>query len=257
MKSKATITYQKAGFVGSITIDRPDNGNAINTQLSEELADICLSINQDETVRVVVITGAGEKHFCVGTDSTLLSSMAKEQRIELLSVTSSILSINQPVIGAINGDALGQGLEMALACDIRIAAETARLGLSQIASGFIPWDGGTQLLPRIVGKTKAAELIFTGETLDARQACEIGLVGKVLPAKELMPTVMEIAQAMSLKAPIALRHTKEAVHKGLDLTLEQGLRLEADLYLLLQTTEDRVEGIKAFLERRQPQFKGR
>jgi len=183
--------------------------------------------------------------------------MAKEQRIELLSVTSSILSINQPVIGAINGDALGQGLEMALACDIRIAAETARLGLSQIASGFIPWDGGTQLLPRIVGKTKAAELIFTGETLDARQACEIGLVGKVLPAKELMPTVMEIAQAMSLKAPIALRHTKEAVHKGLDLTLEQGLRLEADLYLLLQTTEDRVEGIKAFLERRQPQFKGR
>ena len=110
MKGKTTITYQKAGFVGSITIDRPDNGNAINTQLSKELADICLSINQDETVRVVVITGAGEKHFCVGTDPTLLSSIAKEQRTDLLSVTSSILSINQPVIGAINGDALGQVL---------------------------------------------------------------------------------------------------------------------------------------------------
>ena len=157
----------------------------------------------------------------------------------------------------INGDALGQGLELALACDLRIAAETAHFGFPQITSGFIPWDGGTQLLPRIIGRGKAIEMILTGETIGAPQAYEMGLINKVVSSKKLMPTVMETAQLISSKAPIALRHTKEAIRKGLELTLEQGLRLEADLYLLLQTTDDRIEGVKAFRERRQPQFKGK
>lgn len=243
-----TLIYRKREFVGSITLNLPDSGNAITTRLSEELADVCASINSDEEIRVVTITGAG-KHFCVGTDLA--------RGTELPSTAKMIINIDRPVIAAINGDALGQGLELALACDLRIAAETAHFGLPQITSGFIPWDGGTQLLPRIVGRGKAMEMILLGKAINATQACEIGLVNKVIPLRELMPTVMEMATQLTSKAPIALRYAKEAIRKGLDLTLEQGLHLEADLYLLLQTTEDRIEGIKAFQERRPPQFKGK
>ena len=246
-----TLIYEKRGFVGSITLNRPDRGNAITTRLSEELADVCANIISDEEIRVVTITGAG-KYFCLGADLT-----HGEQEAEPPSTTKVVINIDRPVIAAINGDALGQGLELALACDLRIASETAHLGLPQITSGLIPSDGGTQLLPRIVGRGKATEMILTAEAIGATQAYEIGLVNKVVPSKELMSTVMEMAHTMSLRAPIALRHAKEAVHKGLELTLEQGLRLEADLYFLLQTTEDRIEGIKAFQERKIPQFKGK
>jgi len=241
------IIYEKKGFVGSITLNRPDSGNAITTQLSHELADVCAHITSDEEVRVVIITGAG-KYFCIGTDPAEKS---------LPTIAKAILNIDQPVIAAINGDALGQGLELALACDLRVATDTAHFGLPQIISGFIPSDGGTQLLPRIIGKGRAMEMILTGETIDATRACEIGLANKVVPSPELMPTVIEIANEMASHAPISLRFAKEAVCKGLELTLEQGLHLESDLYSLLQTTEDRVEGIKTFLERKKPQFKGK
>jgi enoyl-CoA hydratase len=251
------LIYQKTEFVGNITINRPADSNAINIQLAQELTDVCASINQDEAVRVVTISGTGERYFCAGTDPSVFSSMAQGQQPNLPSIARPIANINQPVIAAINGDALGQGLELALACDLRIAADTARFGIPQIASGFIPWDGGTQLLPRTIGRGKAMEMILTGEIIDATQAYGIGLINKVVSPNELVPTVMEMAHTMSLKAPIALRHAKEATHKGLDLTLEQGLRLEADLYLLLQTTEDRIEGIKAFQNRRQPHFEGK
>jgi enoyl-CoA hydratase len=253
-----TLIYQKTEFVGNITLNRPADGNTINAQLAQEFADICANINQDETVRVVTITGAGESYFCAGTDPTMLPSMAEEkQQANLPSVAKSIFDVNQPVIAAINGDALGQGLELALACDLRIAAAAAHFGLPQITSGVIPWDGGTQLLPRIVGRGKAMEMILMGETIDATQAYEIGLVNKVIPSKKLTATGAEMAREISLRAPISLRYAKEAIHKGLELTLEQGLHLEADLYFLLQTTEDRTEGIKAFLARRQPQFKAK
>jgi enoyl-CoA hydratase/carnithine racemase len=246
-----TLAYEKRGFAAIIALNLPDSGNAITTRLSQELAGLCASINSDEEIRVVTITGAG-KHFCLGTDLAY-----KEQEIEPPSIAKTILNIERPVIAAINGDALGQGLELALACDLRIAADTARFGLPQIASGSIPWDGGTQLLPRIIGRTKAMEIVLLGEAIDATQACEIGLVNKVVPLRELMPTVMEMAATITAKAPISLRYAKEAVCQGLDLTLEQGLHLEADLYHLLQTTEDRIEGIKAFQQRRTPQFRGK
>ena len=246
-----TVIYEKKESIGSITLNLSDNGDVITNRLSEELADICASVTSDEEIMVVIITGGG-KHFYVGSDLAY-----GEQETWLPSITQMIISINPPVIAAINGDALGHGLELALACDLRVAAETARFGLPQIISGFIPWDGGTQLLPRIVGKGKAMEMILTGEVIDATQAYNIGLVNKVVPLEELMPTVKDMAMAVTSKAPISLRYAKEAIHKGLDLTLEQGLRLEADLYHLLQTTEDRTEGIKAFQERRTPQFKGK
>lgn len=243
------IIYEGRESVGTIVLNRPDSGNAITSQLSRELHDLCALINGDEEIRVVIITGAG-KQFCLGTEQG-------EQEKELPSVAKTVLHISRPVIAAINGDALGQGLELALACDLRIAADTARFGLPHIASGCIPWDGGTQLLPRIVGRTKAMEMILLGELIDAKLAYEIGLVNKVVPPGELTTAVTEIARAMCSKAPLSLRYAKEAVCQGLDLTLEQGMRLEADLYHLLQTTEDRIEGITAFRERRNPKFQGK
>jgi enoyl-CoA hydratase/carnithine racemase len=247
--SYKSIIYEKNEFIASITLNLPDSGNAISSQLSRELAELCASINIDEEIRVVTITGAG-KHFCLGTDPA-------KQKTEPTAAAKNILGIDRPVIAAINGDALGQGLELALACDLRIAADTARFGLPQIASSSIPWDGGTQLLPRIIGRTKAMEIILLGEAIDATLACEIGLVNKVVSSRELMSTVMEMATKLSSGAPLSLRYVKEAVCQGLDLTLDQGLHLEADLYHLLQTTEDRTEGIRAFQQRRTAKFKGK
>jgi enoyl-CoA hydratase/carnithine racemase len=177
--------------------------------------------------------------------------------MKFFSVAEPIAKIDRPVIAAIQGDALGQGLEMALACDLRVAAETSRFGLPQIHTGLIPWNGGTQRLTRLVGRGKALEMILTGETIDAREAYQVGLVNKVVPPKELMSTVTGMAREMASKGSIALRYTKEAVYQGMDLTLEQGLRLEADLYLLIHTTKDRTEGIKAFREKRVPKFEGK
>jgi enoyl-CoA hydratase len=159
-------------------------------------------------------------------------------------------------IAAINGDAWGEGLELALSCDIRIASEGARFCLPHTGYGLIPGGGGTQRLPRLVGKGKALEMTLTAEPIDAQEAFRTGLVNKVVPHDELLQEVEELAGRIIARAPIALRYAKEAVNKGLDLTLEQGLRLEADLYFLIQTTDDRMEGIRAFLEKRSPQFKG-
>ncbi len=253
-----SLVFQKTEAVGIITLNRPAADNAIDVRLAGELADICADINHDEETKVVVISGAGERAFSVGTDSDELSAMVTGKReTGLLSVATPVAALQIPVIAAMNGDALGQGLELALACDLRIAAEAAHFALPHITRGLIPWDGATQRLPRLVGKAKAMEMIFTGKPIDSTEAYHIGLVNKILPAKELLPTVIDMAQAMASKACLALKYAKEAIHKGLDLTLEQGLCLEADLYFLLQTTEDRTEGIRAFLEKRTPQFKGK
>jgi len=250
-----TVVYQKREQIGGITLNRPEVNNAINARLAEELIDICSEVSQDEEVRVVTITGAGGA-FCVGTEwSSSLPSEAAQTK--LLSVAGVVAKLDCPVIAAINGDALGQGLELALACDLRIAAETARLGLPQIVSGFIPWDGGTQRLPRLVGRAKAMEMILLGESISAREAYRVGLVNKVVTLEELSLVVADMARGMVASAPLALKYAKEAIDKGLELTLEQGLCLEADLYLLLQTTGDRTEGVTAFLQKKQPKFKGK
>ena len=247
------IVYQKRGLVGNITLNRPETKNAINARLAQELVDVCAEVSQDEDIRVVTITGAGDA-FCVGTDRALPSEALPS---ELPSVAAPVAKLDCPVIAAINGDALGQGLELALACDFRIAAETARLGLPQIASGLIPWDGGTQRLPRLVGRAKALEIILLGEPISAKEAYRVGLVNKVVKLVELPLAVANVAREMASGAPVAVKYAKEAVDKGLELTLEQGLRLEADLYSLLQTTQDRIEGIAAFREKRPPTFEGK
>ena len=240
----ATVSYNKEEHIARVTLNRPEANNIINQQLAQEIEDVCCQINQDEDIYVVIITGAGDKAFCCGSEP------------EQLSLARAIASIDRPVIAAINGDALGEGLELALSCDIRVASDKARFGLPQVATGLIPSDGGTQRLPRIVGKTKAMELILTGETIGAEEALEIGLVSKVVLGENLTSEVEAMAKNITTKAPIALRFVKEAVNKGLELTLEQGLRLEADLYFLLHTTADRTEGITAFLQKRTPRFKG-
>jgi enoyl-CoA hydratase/carnithine racemase len=255
------IVFQKGNHIARITLNRPSSGNVINLKLGRELEDACRQANEDESIYVVIITGVGDT-FCAG--SVLEQSLkpnrkrpAPDKIRAQYSVATAIASVEKPVIAAVNGDAFGQGLELALACDIRIASSAAHLGFPNVARGIIPMDGGTQRLSRIVGKGKALELILTAETISAGEAEKIGMVSKVVAPESLAAEVSVLAKAMTTKAPIALRYIKEAVHKGMDMTLEQGLRLEADLYFLLHTTSDRTEGIQAFQQKRTPDFKGK
>ncbi len=252
------IIYDSRGQIVWLTLNRPHVGNAINLLLANDLNDASREINQDEDVRAVVITGAGEV-FCSGSDLDELPSFTLEElrRMNPASLGSkAVAAVNCPVIAVINGEASGAGLELALSCDIRIASVNARLGFPETSYGLIPGGGGTQRLPRIVGKGKATEMILTADPIDAEEAYRIGLVTKVLPADKLIEEAEEIAKRLISRAPIALKYTKEALNKGMDMTLEQGLRLEADLSILLQTTEDRAEGIRAFLEKRTARFGG-
>ncbi len=244
-----TITFVKKDHIAYITLNRPEAKNAVNLPMAQEMADCCSEINGDDEVYVTLITGAGEA-FCSGSELSF-------EELSLYHTTASIAALNCPVIAAINGEAVGEGLELALSCDFRLASETARFALPQLREGQIPSDGGTQRLPRIIGKGKALELILTGETLNADEAYNIGLVNYVVEGEKVAAEAEALAKNLASKGPIALKFCKEAVNKGLELTLEQGLRLEADLYFLIHTTADRTEGVTAFLHKRPPQFKGK
>lgn len=254
MKTKGNaIIFQKIDAVCTIIINRYEVCNTIDEQTAEELADICRQISLDETIRVVIVTGSGQKFFSAGANLNKYTN----KKTELYSITTPIAVLRCPTIAAINGDALGLGLELALACDIRIAVRKARFALPHIVQGMIPWDGATQRLSRLIGITMATEMILTARTINASEALRIGLISKIVPAASLMPVARSIANTMAVQSPIALSFAKEAINKGMELTLEQGLRLEADLYFLLHSTEDRIEGIKAFLEKRHPKYKGK
>jgi len=242
-----SILFKQQGHIAHISLNRPATGNLINQELAQELKEVCRRVRHDNDIYVVVITGAGEKAFCLGSENLPAED----------NVAAEIAAVEKPTIVAINGDAMGQGLELALSCDIRIASNLARFGLPQITRGFLPSDGGTQRLPRIVGRAKALELILTGDIIDAEEALEIGLVQKVVMGGNLVTEVEAIAKAMACKGPLSLKYAKEAIVKGMDLTLEQGLRLETDLYMLLHTTKDRTEGIRSFQQKKTPDFKGK
>ncbi len=255
---ESIILFQKKDHVALITLNHPSDGNLITSQMSQEIEAACQRASDDQDIYAVVISGAGAV-FSVGSE--LEQTGRKKTRPRKVSspcrAAGLIAAVEKPIIAAINGDAFGQGLEIALACDIRIASTAAHFAFPNVARGIIPMDGGTQRLSRIVGKGKALELILTAETIDATEAEKIGLVSKTV-APELLSTEVEaLVNVMATKAPIALRYIKEAVNKGTDMTLEQGLRLEADLYFLLHTTEDRTVGIKAFKEKRKPEFEGK
>ena len=253
-----TLVFEKRGRIAWLTLNRAEAGNALNLLLANELEEACRKINEDDEIWVVVLTGVGEV-FCRGNEPGELTRGLDE--LELLPpsglASKAIASLATPVIVALNGDALGGGLELALAGDIRLAAKGARFGFPEISKGLIPGGGGTQRLPRIVGRGKALELILTADLISAEQAHHLGLVSQVTPADELQAETDKLAQKLASKGPIALRYAKEAINKGLDLSLEQGLRLEADLHVILQSTHDRAEGIKAFLEKREARFEGR
>lgn len=247
------LTFRKKDHITVITLDLADSAFDA-ALLSAELTELCNEIAWDEETRVIVITGTGEGSFSVKKSYLERPPGEYEEQIISRSLSEPISKLDQPVIAAINGNASGQGLELILACDIRIAVEQSHFELPHIKTGLIPWDGGTQRLPRLIGKSKALQMVLTGERIDAREACRIGLINKIVHADELMTSAMHMAQGMASKGPIALNYAKEAIYKGMDMTMEQGLRLEADLYAMLHTTRDRAEGIQAFLEKRTPKF---
>ena len=259
------IQYHKKACVAYITLNRPEADNAIDMDMMAALREVCLDVNQDPEVRVVVITGAGEMAFCSGEDPALLykSGPIQAPSPDLLTdfalrhnVAEVISRIGCPVIAAVNGDARGAGLALALACDLRIASAQASFGAGDFANACFLANGLTQLLPRVVGRGKAMEILLTGESIQAAEALSIGLVHRVVPHQDVASEAVKVAEDMAAKAPIALRYAKEAVNKGMDLTLDQALRLECDLYMVLHTTHDRTEGIEAFRQKRKPTFKG-
>ncbi len=231
------------GLSGSL--DKDEEGS-----LFFELTEICDRIAWDEDARVVVL--AFDQDLKSLPDVGRLQSGSWGES----SLVQSVAKLKQPVIAAIGGDATGLGLELVLACDIRIGTENARFGFPQIINGRIPSNGGTQRLPRLIGRTKAIEMILTGVLIDSEEAKRVGLLNRVVSYGDLMNTAMELAQDMAAKSPLALSYAKEALYGSGDLTLDQGLKMELELYLLLFTTSDRTEGIKAFREKRKPRFEG-
>jgi len=256
-----SVEYEKKERVALITINRPRALNAIDPPTLEELGRVLMDFRDDPELWVGIITGAGTRAFSAGADvATMLPFLREECRghPERMSPNHMRgLELWKPLIAAINGLALGGGLEVALACDLRIASENATFGFPEVGLGIIPGWGGTQRLSRVIPWTKAAEMLLMRETFDAAEAYRIGLVGKVVPIDQLLPTALEWAERICALGPLAVRAAKEAMIKGAGLPLEEGLRLEWELEEYLLTTEDAQEGPKAFVERRKPVYKGR
>jgi enoyl-CoA hydratase len=259
-KSYETLLFEKRDRVGIITINRPDKRNALNIKTREEGAALLDELRNDTSVAVVVITGAGDKAFIAGADIAEFAGRTAIMQRDVMTARSLFTAIDtfpKPIIAMINGYCLGGGCELALACDIRIASETASFGQPEINLGIIPGGGGTQRLTRLVGEGKAMEMILTGEIIDAKSAYAIGLVNHIFPADQLQAKTIEIANRIAEKSPIALSLAKEAVKLASRSTLDEGLRREVDLFALCFSTEDKNEGVSAFLEKRKPEFKGK
>lgn len=253
-----TLHHQKIGYVMLIDIINLQANQLGMSRLSDELTQLCEDITKDTETRAAILKVFGGNLFSPVADLIMPVSKANGELWEKpWSLAAPIAKLDKPVIAAIDGDAIGQGLELVLACDIRTASEKSRFGFPHIKEGHIPWDGGTQRLSRLIGRGKALEMILTGDMIDAQDALRIGLVNRVVSEEDLIELAMDMAREMALKSPIAMRYAKESMDEGAELTLEQGLRLEADLYFLLHTTRDRTEGIRAFREKRSPHFKGR
>jgi enoyl-CoA hydratase/carnithine racemase len=254
------LLLERDGGVAVLTVNRPKVLNALNTQTLDELRRAILELKHDAGVRAVVLTGAGEKSFIAGADINELAAQTptsgREHAIAGQHVLDLIEHMGKPVIAAINGYALGGGCELAMACTIRLAADTAKLGQPEINLGLIPGYAGTQRLARIVGRGRALELLLTGDQISAQEAHRLGLVNRVVPAAELMAEAKKLATTLASKAPIAIRYILDAVHKGVEMPFAQAQIFEATLFGLVASTEDMREGTKAFLEKRKADFKG-
>ena len=255
------LLVERDGGVAIVTINRPKVLNALNTQTLEELRRAILELKRDAGVRAVILTGAGEKSFVAGADinelATQTPTTGREHAIAGQHILDLVEQLGKPVIAAINGYALGGGCELAMACTIRIAAETAKLGQPEINLGLIPGYAGTQRLARIVGRGRALELLLTGDQISAQEAHRLGLVNRVVPGAELMAEAKKLAATLAAKAPIAVRYILEAVHKGVEMPFAQAQIFEATLFGLVASTDDMREGTTAFLEKRKADFKGK
>ena len=255
------LIVERDGAVAVVTVNRPKVLNALNMATLDELERVTAGLAADDAVRCVVITGAGEKSFVAGADINELAAQSpvggRQHAMRGQEVFDEIENLGKPVIAAINGYALGGGCELAMACTVRIAADTARLGQPEINLGIIPGYAGTQRLARLVGTGRALELLLTGDQIPAAEAYRIGLVNRVVPGAELMREAKQLAAALAAKAPIAIRYILEAVHHGTEQPLREAQVLEATLFGLVASTEDMREGTSAFLQKRKAEFKGK
>ncbi|WKA59667.1 enoyl-CoA hydratase-related protein [Planococcus shenhongbingii] len=256
-----TIHYEQHGNLAFITLNRPDSMNAFNYDMLAELSQVVEAIRINPDIRVVIFTGAGEKAFSVGADlkerKTLTEQHVKRNIFKIGEVFTTIENLPQPTIAMINGFAFGGGMELALACDFRIITDDTLLGLTETSLAIIPGAGGTQRLPRLIGESKAMELILTARRLKPAEALDYGLVTKVVPRTELVEVTAQFADMMLANGPIALQQAKFAIKNGMNADLQTGLNIERKAYELTIPTEDRVEALMAFSEKRKPVFKGK
>ncbi|GAB4366962.1 MAG: short-chain-enoyl-CoA hydratase [Deltaproteobacteria bacterium] len=255
------LIVEIADRIATVTINRPKSLNALNPETARELDAVFTELAARVDVGVVLLTGSGEKAFVAGADISEMKDFTPQQAQEFSRFGQRVLEkierLPQPVIGVINGFALGGGCELAMACDLLVAAENAKFGQPEVNLGIIPGWGGTQRLPRLVGRNLAKELVLTGEMISAARACEIGLVNRVVPQSALMETAREIAKKILSRGPVAVSAAKDAMNRGLDLDLQNACALEANAFAVCFSTEDRAEGMSAFLEKRKPAYRGR
>jgi enoyl-CoA hydratase len=261
MSQYNNLLFEIKGSVGIITLNRPKALNALNSELLQELSSLLDTIGEDKSVQVVIITGSGEKAFVAGADIAEMQSMSAIEGRNFGKIGQAVFnkmeSLPQPVIAAINGFALGGGCELAMACDIRIAAEKAKFGQPEVSLGITPGFGGTQRLPRLIGKGRAKELIYTGDIIDAGEAYRIGLVNKVVALDELMSTAQAMAEKILSRAPVAVQLSKAAINEGLNMDLASGVAYEGEVFGLCFATTDQKEGMTAFLEKKKVTFSGK
>ncbi len=260
-KNHQAALLQKKKGIAYLTLNRPEVLNTISREMLDQLGHLLDSVKSDDTVRAVIITGAGEKAFSAGADISYFSQATPLEVRDLarlaVSVYSKIENLAKPVIAAINGYALGGGLELAEACNLRVAVNTSRLGHPEVRIGAVAGWGGTTRLPRLIGKGRAADLLLTGRMISAEEALDMGLLNRVVEPEDLMKEAEALLQEILIQAPLAVTMTWEAMHRGLDLSLDESARLGADYFGLVSATEDFKTGTKAFLAKHPPVFKGR
>lgn len=254
------LLFEVKDKIAVVTVNRPEVMNALNQETVKELKAAALSVRDDSSIGGMIITGMGEKAFVAGADINELARESvlsgRETSIRGQETLQVLELMGKPVIAAINGYALGGGFELALGCHIRIAAENAKMGLPEVGLGIMPGFGGSQRLPRLIGSSRALELILTGKTISAQEAMDIGLLSKVVPEGKSLESAIEMMKVILSKAPLSIKMCIEAVNRGMNMTLDEGLAIESDRFGLLCGTEDMKEGMKAFLGKREPKFKG-
>ena len=256
-----TLLYQKKDGIGIVTLNRPEALNALNSNIYTDLYDVFEDIENDDEVRVVVLTGSGEKAFAAGSDVVEMQNMntleLQKFVAKIRKASDRIYTLTKPTIAAIHGYALGGGCELSLCCDLRICSEKARFGQPEINLGLIPGACGTQRLPRLVGVAKAKEMIFLGDMIDAAAALSLGLVNKVVPRAQLMEEARKMAASILSKSPSAVHLALQAIMRGIEVPLPEGLKIESELFARACASEDKEEGTAAFLQKRKPAFKGK